>query len=154
MNKGVLIGVIAAIVFGVGGFWGGMTYAQNRTQAGRGQFAAGGANFAGRGGAGGATFARGGGGVFGTIISKDASSITVQLIGGPNATSSGQTGTGTKIVFFNDSTQIGKMTAGTPTDLSVGTNVTVAGTANSDGSVTANSIQIRPAGQGPRGVGQ
>ncbi len=139
MNKIILTAVIVAILVGTGGFYSGMQYAASQPPAAR---VAG--TFAGRGGAGHA----GGGATFGTIISAGNGSITVQL---PAATSSSAS-TGTKIVLFNASTQIGKMVVGTQNDLSVGTNVVVSGTANSDGSITASSIQIRPTGAGGRAV--
>jgi len=139
---GLLLG--ALIIFGGAGFWGGMTYAQSKATSARAAFA-GGAGFGGRVGGAGRAGATGGGAAFGTILSKDATSITVQLMTGTSTTS-----TGSKIVLYDTSTQIGKMVTGSGSDLTVGQNVTVAGTANSDGSITAQSIQIRPVG-GPRG---
>ena len=130
-NK-IISGIVILLVVAGGAFYGGMIY-------GKGQAAtaatAARASFAGRGsragGAAGASF------VSGNIIAKDATSITVQL---PN-------NGGSKIIFYSASTQIGKFTTGTSDDLSNGTTVTISGSANSDGSVTAQSIQIRPAGQ-------
>lgn len=91
----------------------------------------------------------------GTILSKDATSITVQL-GGPNGAANGSS-TGSRIVLFGSSTQVGKFTSGAVADLAVGQEVTVTGTPNADGSITATQVQIRPAGStgpgfgGPRG---
>ena len=48
----------------------------------------------------------------------------------------------TKIVILSASTPIGKMTTGSASDLTVGTSITVLGTANSDGHVSATSVQI------------
>jgi hypothetical protein len=147
MNTKIIVGVVAGLMVGAGGgYWFGIQQAQSATAT--------------RGGAGGqsGTFVRGAGGargggagaVFGTVIAKDASSITVQL-GGPNATSTNGASTGTRIVLYDASTQVGKMVAGSASDLTVGESVVVQGSANSDGSLTAQSIQIRPAGSGPRG---
>ncbi|MDB5238085.1 MAG: hypothetical protein JWM46_355 [Candidatus Kaiserbacteria bacterium] len=149
-NNIVVSSVVIAVVFAGIGFFSGTKYQAGQTPA-RGMFAAGagagGTTFAGgagtRAGRGGVT--GGAGAVFGTIISKDANGITVQL-GGPNATSTNGTATGSKIILVNDSTQISKMAAGSLSDLTIGEGVTASGTTNSDGSVTATMIQIRPVG--------
>jgi hypothetical protein len=147
MDSKMIVGiVVGALVIGGGSFYGGMQYASSQTPMRGGQ----GGNGAGlRGG----RFANGNGGfVGGTIVAMDPTSITVQL-GGPNASSTNGTATGSKIVLYNSSTQIGKFTTGTPSDLAVGDSVTVSGSTNSDGSVTAQMIQIRSAGMGFGGRG-
>ncbi|MFA5029763.1 MAG: DUF5666 domain-containing protein [Patescibacteria group bacterium] len=70
----------------------------------------------------------------GEIISKDNSSLILKLRAG-----------GSKVVIFATSTEVGKFTNGSVADLSVGQTVSVNGQSNSDGSLTAQSIQIRPA---------
>jgi hypothetical protein len=136
IQKTLIIAVVAtAIVFGGGGFFGGMKY-------GRGLTPARGANgqLPGALGAAAQRLRQGTGFVNGDILSKDDKSITVKNRDG-----------GSQIIFFTPSTSIGKSTTGTAADLTVGESVTVNGTANSDGTVTATNIQIRPAGEMPFG---
>ena len=71
--------------------------------------------------------------VVGEIISQDDKSITVKLTDGS-----------TKIVILSDSTIYSKTDATTKDDLKVGTQVGVFGTDNSDGSVTAQNVQLNP----------
>ena len=138
MNKQILIGGLVGFVIVAGAaFYGGTTYAKSqmpaRGQFGNGQFAGNGQFPGGPGGGG-----RGGmngGFTAGEIISKDETGITIKMMDGS-----------TKIVLVGSSAQIMKSTTGSADDLSVGTQVTVTGSANSDGSVTAQSVQIRPAG--------
>ena len=75
-----------------------------------------------------------GGFTAGEIIAKDDKSVTVKLQNG-----------GSKIVFLSDSTEITKSAEGALSDLEIGKNISVNGTTNSDGSVTAHTIQLRPA---------
>ncbi len=143
--------VIVALVVGGISFYGGTVYAKGKT-APQGTSVSGrlgGAN----GGGMGVTGARGFGGqgrtaggfVNGQVVSKDATSITVQTGGQPGGSTDGS-GTGSKIVFFSASTTVFKMSAGSMDDVAQGTDVIVTGKTNTDGSVTAQSIQIRPAG--------
>ena len=71
--------------------------------------------------------------VNGEIISSDEKSITVKLQDGSS-----------KIVLFSDSTEINKAAEATKEDLKAGEKVAVFGTENSDGTVTAQNIQLNP----------
>lgn len=134
--------IIGALVIGGGSFYGGMQYQKSQVPAaGQGQFARGQGNGAMRviGGAGGAGRAgangMAGGFTAGEVISKDAMGITLKLRDG-----------GSKIILTSSSTRIGKMTDGSLDDVKEGTEVTVTGSTNQDGSVSASMIQLRPAG--------
>lgn len=76
-----------------------------------------------------------GGLVTGQLLKIDKGSLSVKLRDGSS-----------RLVITTPSTQTLKMTTGTVSDLTVGEDVVVSGIANSDGSVTAQSVQIRPAG--------
>lgn len=133
MNKtSAIVGaVVGIIIIGGGAFYGGMKYGESKTPARGAQV-----QFVLNGG-GAARFNRGGGSggfVSGQILSKDNTSVTIKLRSG-----------GSQIVFFSGSTEIMKSDAGTAADLSVGQEVMATGSTNSDGSVTAQTIQIRPA---------
>ncbi len=131
MNKKIYSVIGVVIIAGLS-FYGGIKYNQSTAPAPTTR----GAGFA--GGQGGQRGARGGNGmggfVSGTILSKDATGITVQLRGG-----------GSQIVFMASSTEISKSAKGTADDLTAGELVTVMGVPNSDGTLNAQTIQIRPA---------
>ncbi len=132
----VFIGVV--IIFGVGSFYGGMKYGESKTPQGLSQaqrqqrlqqMGTGTAGFS-----GGRTGNQSGAGfVNGDIIAKDNQSITVKMQDGSS-----------KIVFYSGTTEISKFASGASSDLEVGKTVTINGTANQDGSLTAKSIQLRP----------
>jgi hypothetical protein len=139
------IWVIVGIIVLAGVFYGGVTY-------GKGHVATA-ANTAGTFGTGGSQFTRGGGRtaggggfISGQIISKGTGSITLKLDTAPLLPGQSETTipTGSKIIFVDNSATITKTTLGSLNDLTTGTEVSVSGTANSDGSVTAKSLQIRP----------
>jgi hypothetical protein len=132
-NAKVIVPIILVLV-GLGvGFFGGYQYRNYRLRRSIG-------NFAGAAGANGAVAGARGGAVSGSILSIDASSITVKLADGS-----------TKIVLFSGTTTYSNTVSAAQTDLKVGSEVVVLGAANSDGSVTATSIQINP--QFGRGAG-
>ncbi len=153
MNKQTISVAVATLVVGAAtGFYGGIQFQakkspslssfQNMTPEQRqqafGQFR--GAN--GQVTPGGQTPRRAGGAsagngfATGDILSKDDKSITIKMRDGSS-----------KIVFLSGATAVGKTTTGTKDDLTVGEQVMVNRTSNSDGTLTAQSIQIRPVTQ-------
>jgi|SRR3989344_920761 len=139
MNKKIITAVLAVVIMG-GTFYGGMVYAKNAMPS-RGQFTNG--QFTGNinGARGnGVRASMNGGFTTGEVILKDAGSITIKMQDGS-----------TRIVLVAKSTQVVKSTIVSSNDLVTGINVTVTGTTNSDGSVSAQSVQIRPAGSVPIG---
>jgi hypothetical protein len=122
--------VILIIVFAGAGFYGGMLYQKNQAQA---SFANGGS---GAGGRFGGRFGRGGGAngmmpVSGQIVSSSNNTITVKLSNGNS-----------KIVDLSSQTKINKSTQGSVSDLTTGQQVTAFGSANSDGSITAQAVNV------------
>ena len=126
MNKKISMTMGIVVLMAVS-FYGGMQYGGNNVRAAmqsRGQ------NF-------GMSKMRGGmrngmGKILGEILSKDAQSITLKMQDG-----------GSKIIFYTDATKVSKTVTGASTDLAVGASVSVTGTANSDGSVSATELQMR-----------
>ncbi|MDD5396554.1 MAG: DUF5666 domain-containing protein [Candidatus Moranbacteria bacterium] len=148
-KQNIVINIVVVLVLVAGAFYGGMQYAANKassaqlTQGGRngGGFGAG-AGGGQRGMAGGqgggqrqGGMANGGAGDFsgGQITAKDNNSVTLKTRNGSS-----------QIVFFSSSTSIDKSVAGSTSDLSVGQQITASGKSNPDGSLAAQSIQIRP----------
>lgn len=130
----LIITIIIVIVVAVGAFYGGMKYQQKGSMPAN--FAQNGQRLMYRnGGAGGNNRFGGafGGAVLGQIVSTDQNSITVKLADGSS-----------KIVNLADNTTYNKSETASKSDLTAGTKVAVIGSTNSDGSVTAKSIEINP----------
>ena len=135
MNKKNIAGVVIIIVIAGAAFYGGMVYGKSTTPS-MGQFAN--EQFTGvQNGARGVGMRNNpnSGFVVGEIISKDTASTVIKMQDGS-----------TKIILIASSTQVIKSSSGTINDLKIGTNITITGSSNSDGSVTAQNIQIRPNG--------
>ncbi len=75
-----------------------------------------------------------GGQIIGEVISLDQESLTLKLIDGSS-----------KIIIVPQSASITQSTTAAKADITVGTNVAIFGSDNSDGSTTAQSIQLNPA---------
>jgi hypothetical protein len=138
-NTKIIAGVVVVILLGAS-FYAGTVY--GKSAGGRGQFAGGqfgngqfmrgtgtgtgaGMRVGGMGGANGGFTA-------GQILSKDETGITLKLQDGS-----------TKIVLMGPDTQVMREASSTIDDLSQGQQVTVTGTQNADGSITARSVQAR-----------
>lgn len=126
-NNIIAIIVVVSLIAGAGGFFAGMKYQQSKSPAGR---------FGNLQGARNGNFgqrAQGFRPVNGEIIGADDKSITVKLQDGSS-----------KIVLLADTTSINKSSEGSKSDLKTGEKVAVFGTENSDGSVTAQNVQLNP----------
>ena len=140
MNTKKIFIIGAGIVIIVGGlcFWGGAYYANNRTYA---NFDVGmarsqsGVSFQARSIPG---VKNDGSFLNGRITALDANMITLQTSDG-----------GSKLVLYATSTSIKKTEQGVIGDISTGTVISVMGTKNNDGSITAKTIQIDPQGVMP-----
>lgn len=98
----------------------------------RGQFRGGNnGGTGGQGGFGGRGNAQGMAPIRGAILSADDTSVTVKMQDGSS-----------KIVILSGTTTINKASEGSKTDLKTGEAITAFGTANADGSVTAQNISI------------
>lgn len=135
MNKNIIIiAILVALISGGIGIFGGMKIQEKRTQNNfsqrMGNFNRNGQNLpTGQG----QNRSMGGRPINGEIISQDDNGITVKLTDGSS-----------KIIILSDKTVISKTSDGTKDDLTTGTKVLVSGQSNSDGSVTAQNIQINP----------
>jgi len=82
---------------------------------------------------------RGAGGLLsGTVAKKDTGSITLNTKDGNS-----------RVIFITPDTSVSKSVSGTLDDVSVGATIIASGTTNSDGSVSASLIQLRPATPAP-----
>ncbi|MBU6500609.1 MAG: hypothetical protein KGJ89_04100 [Patescibacteria group bacterium] len=134
-KKHLTITIVVIVVAVVVSFYGGMLYGKsssassrfggNLSEAQRAQF---------QGGAGGRSgqFGQGGGILSGDIVAKDNQSITLKTRDGSS-----------HIIFYSTSTRVIKPSPASMDDVVNGISVLITGTANSDGSLTAQSIQVR-----------
>lgn len=126
-KNSLIITIVIAVIVGALGFYGGMQYQKSQ----RGNFSgATNQRFPGTQRQGNTAGIRP---ISGEITTLDNESLTVKMKDGS-----------TKIVIFSDSTKINKTSDGSKSDLKTGIQVTAIGTENSNGSVTADNIQINP----------
>ncbi len=129
MNKTLIITAIIALIVGLGvGYFGANAlHPATASTTARGSYS------------GTGSFARSGsvsgnGLLSGTVAAKDSGSITIDTRDGSS-----------HVVLITPDTTVSKSVSGSQSDVSVGSTVIVTGTTNSDGSVSASSIQLRPA---------
>ncbi len=131
-NKVIVSSILVAVVLIGVSFYGGMKYGQsNKVSVDRTNFGQRNPQIVGNNTLGGNRTL--GGMVSGEIISIDDKSITVKSQDG-----------GSRIIFLSASTTISKMTEGNLSDLIVGSNISINGSSNTDNSINAQTIQIRP----------
>ena len=139
-NKNIVVVIVVAVVAAGAGFFGGMKYTAGQ---GNGNSRSGGfANLTpeqrqarfGQFGGGGRGNRAAGGFANGSVLSKDDKSVTIKL----------NDGSGSKIIFTSASTQVMKAVSGSVADVVVGGQISAMGTPNADGSLNAETIQIRP----------
>lgn len=131
-KKTISIVAIVGILLVAVAFFGGMKYSQSQVVGLKG-----GGIYTGQqgkfGGGMNGNRAKGANVLTGEVLSMDDKSVTLKLVAG-----------GSKIVLLSDKTQVVKSVEGSKADLKQGLNLMVTGIANTDGSVTAENVQIRP----------
>ena len=134
----IIWGIIVVVALVGGIFWGkSMASASSLARSG-GRFTFGSSTaggFAGRAGAGGGFTA-------GQVTAIDSNSLTLQLANGNSEN-----------VFYSSSTQVIVPQPASISSIQTGSMIMVGGTQNSDGSVTASTIQVRGSGGSGSGVG-
>jgi len=130
MSRNILLTILLALIVGIGPFYAGTQYQKSQASANNEQFAQSGRGQSGRFGGNRGRF---GMATVGNVVSQDANSITVQL---PDGSS--------KIITISNSTTFVKTNNTAKSDVQNGMRIAVFGTTNSDGSVTAQNIQINP----------
>ena len=128
MNTSVVGAAVVALIIGIGIGYVAHPSATPTQQNTRGSFSG-----AGGGGFGGARSGAGGM-LSGTVAAKDSESITINTRDGSS-----------HVVLVTPNTTVSKSVTGSQSDVTVGANVMISGTTNSDGSVSASVIQLRPA---------
>ncbi len=120
----------AAVALAIGFCAGYLMHSASAVQTVGGTFARGGGPYGGmmRGGI------AGGGFLSGTVAAKDSGSITLNTRDGSS-----------HVILITPATSVSKSVTGALADVSVGSTVIVSGSINSDGSVSASTIQLRPA---------
>lgn len=146
MNKLYLIVAVVVVIVGAGAFFAGMKFQETKATTSQNQKQFQGGNRQGM--RNGQPFASdqgrfAGGATMGEIISSDDKSVTIKLDDGSS-----------KIVLLSDTLTVTKTDTGSKADLKIGVKVGVFGMSNSDGTITAQSIQLNPMFRGPAGMGQ
>ncbi len=139
-NNSLLVTIMVAVIIGAVGFFAGVQYQKSQSPSfsaaagGRDTSIQGrGGRFQGRRGSKTNGNAANRGAIIGKIINSDNNSITVQLRDGSS-----------KIAVLSNNTTYETTSKASQSDLKNGDTVAVIGTTNSDGSITANSVQINP----------
>lgn len=142
-KKWLIVAAVVVVAVGAGSFWAGMSFGQSRANQARERlfqerFGGQGGEFPGpfrtpQPGQGGAE--RFAGGILGTIEAVEGNALVVT------------TQEGAIRVRITDTTLVEKYTTVAIGDLETGERVAVSGTRNEDGSYTARSIQVLPAGE-------
>jgi len=136
VNKNTLsVTILVLLAASAGMFFAGMSYQKSKAADNSGSQQQQFGTRTGPRGQGNGNGGAGGGFASGEVLAKDDQSITIKLSDG-----------GSRIVYFSGSTTVGKMDTGSASDLKTGDQVIANGTPNSDGSIAAQNIQIRPAG--------
>ncbi|MFA5126822.1 MAG: hypothetical protein WC465_02350 [Patescibacteria group bacterium] len=130
MKKFLPIMIILAVIIAGGAFYGGIVYQRSKMSQKNM------ANFPNAGQMNGTNRAinnrSGMDFVSGEVLKQDVASLTIKLKDG-----------GSRIILYASSTPIMKSTIGSVGDLQIGQSVSANGTTNSDGSLSAQAIQIR-----------
>lgn len=131
-NQNTIVFILLIVLFTAAGFFAGTKYQQSKQSSVFRQ------QFNNRGPVNNGQPIRGRNGLgahqtIGEIISQDDKSVTVKL---PDGSS--------KIILLSETTSINKATEVSKMDLKVGDRIAVFGTENTDGSITAQNIQLNP----------